>query len=60
MDGQLGRNGIYETPLYKACLNGNIHLVKYLVEHGADVNKENKNGETPLYISSKFRNKDRT
>ena len=29
-----------------------------LVEHGADVNKENRNGETPLFMACVRRNKD--
>jgi len=27
------------------------NIIKYLIEHGADVNKENKNGNTPLIIA---------
>jgi len=38
-----------ETVLFKACLFGNVTLVRYLVEAGAEVNKENKVGETPLF-----------
>jgi len=38
-----------ETLLFKACLNGHEEIVKYLVKHGANVNKENKSGETPLF-----------
>jgi len=30
------------TPLFKACKNGNEVVVKYLIELGADINKENK------------------
>ena len=37
------------TPLFYACLNGNEAVVKYLVEHGADVNKINKWDITPLH-----------
>jgi len=28
---------------------GNLELVKYLVEMGAEINKENYNGRTPLF-----------
>jgi len=27
------------------------NIIKYLIKHGADVNKENKNEETPLYCA---------
>eukprot|EP00833_Pecoramyces_ruminatium_P001633 jgi/Orpsp1_1/1175665/evm.model.c7180000054754.1 len=33
---------------------GNENLVKYLVEHGADINKENKDGKTPLFDAFKY------
>jgi len=36
-------------PIFNACLSGNIHLVKYLVENGADINKEANNGTTLLF-----------
>ena len=39
------------TPLYIACKNGNINVVKYLVENGADINKKNKDKWTPLFIA---------
>ena len=35
--------------LFNACKNGKKDIVKYLVKHGADINKENKEGETPLF-----------
>ena len=35
--------------LFSACKSGNADLVKYLVEHGANVN--NENGKTPLVIA---------
>jgi len=31
----------FETPLFNACSNGNISLVKILIENGANVNKQN-------------------
>jgi len=38
------------TPLFEACSNGNEAIVKYLVEHGANRNRLNSYGETPLFI----------
>jgi len=35
--------------LFSTCTNGNEEIIKYLVEHGADVNKENDYGVTPLF-----------
>ena len=32
-------------------------MIKYLIEHGADINKENNNGGTPLMFASKNENK---
>ena len=40
-----------ETPLIKACYNGNYKIVKLLLENGADVNRQNDCRETPLFIS---------
>ncbi len=37
------------TLLFNVCLNDNENLVKYLVDSGADVNKQNNNGITPLF-----------
>jgi len=48
------KNG--KTPLYKACENENEAIIKYLVEHGADINKEKKDGETPLFKACKSGN----
>ena len=39
-----------------ACRDGNENIVKCLVEHGADINKENRKKETPLLIAKKGRN----
>jgi len=35
-----------KIPLFEACRSGNEVMVKYLMEHGADVNKINKKGIT--------------
>ncbi|KAL6636217.1 ankyrin repeat-containing domain protein [Neocallimastix sp. 'constans'] len=37
--------------LINACKSGKIGLVKYLIEHGADINKEGINGETPFFYA---------
>jgi len=34
----------------------NIYIIKYLVEHGADIDKEDMNGITPLFNACKNRN----
>jgi len=39
------------TPLWMAALNGNKEIVEFLIEHGADANKEHKNGGTLLRIA---------
>ena len=39
-------------PLFVASQNGYIEIVKYLTEHGADVNKCRENGWTPLHAVS--------
>ncbi|KAK0639607.1 ankyrin repeat-containing domain protein, partial [Cercophora newfieldiana] len=36
------------TPLLFACLNGHLHIVRYLLERGVRVNIEDDNGSTPL------------
>ena len=36
-------------PLFEACGNGYEAIVKYLVDHGADVNQKNNDGKTPLF-----------
>ncbi|KAG4094566.1 hypothetical protein H8356DRAFT_1360433 [Neocallimastix lanati (nom. inval.)] len=37
---------------------GNKELAEYIVEHGADINKEKKNGETPLFNTCRSENKE--
>ena len=35
--------------LFEACTNGDLKEIRYLVEHGADVNAKNNFGQTPLH-----------
>ena len=44
-----GETGSGKYLFYECFKDNSILKVKYLVEHGADVNKENRNGETPLF-----------
>ena len=46
------------TPLFYVCEKGHIDIVKYLVEHGANINKEDKNDWTPLFWACKEGHKD--
>lgn len=39
---------VKETFLFRACESANLDIVKFLVEHGTDVNKDDGNGRTPL------------
>lgn len=39
------------TALHYAAINGDVELVKYLIKHGADVNKATGEGSTPLYLA---------
>jgi ankyrin repeat protein len=38
-----------KTVLHYACYNGNIEIVKLLIEAGADINAKDIYGNTPLY-----------
>lgn len=40
------------TPLRAACFDGHFEVIKFLVQHGADVELANKLGHTVLMISS--------
>jgi len=37
---------------FKASFQGNIEIVKYLIEKGSNINQGRTNGTTPLYIAS--------
>ncbi len=39
------------TALHYAVVNGDIELVRYLIKHGANVNKATGEGSTPLYLA---------
>jgi ankyrin repeat protein len=41
-----------ETPIYYAALNGDIQLVKYLLDHGGDPAMPNEKGCTPLHAAA--------
>ena len=44
------KNKTYFTPLFTACKNGHINIVKYLIEEGGvDIEEENGYGMTPLF-----------
>ncbi|KAF6200969.1 hypothetical protein GE061_005416, partial [Apolygus lucorum] len=38
--------------LQRACIDDNLDLVEFLVEHGADVNKGDNEGWTPLHATA--------
>jgi ankyrin repeat protein len=40
-----------QAPLYAACENGHLEIVKLLIIYGADVNKADKYGRTPLRVA---------
>ncbi len=44
--------------LHIACKNGNTEVVKLLLEHGANVNQQNENGQTPLRTACIYANSD--
>ena len=41
------------TPLHFASFNGDVEVVRFLVEHGTDATAQDKNGSTPLHFASK-------
>jgi len=42
------------TPLHLAAIRGNLHIVRLLVESGADKNAKDFDENTPLHHSSEF------
>ena len=47
------------TPLYRACFNGDLRMVKFFVEDcGANVDTLTEHGESPLIVSCKRNHKE--
>lgn len=46
-------NERYQTPLYLAAEYNQLMVVKYLVEHGADVSFADISGDTPLHAAAR-------
>ncbi|OUM60369.1 hypothetical protein PIROE2DRAFT_36401, partial [Piromyces sp. E2] len=40
-----------ETPLFHACSFENENIVRFLVEQGSDIHKQNRYGGTPLFYA---------
>lgn len=45
------------TPLHDAALRGNVTVIHLLLQNGADANRKNKRGETPLFIAEKLKHR---
>ena len=45
------KNATGWTALHYATVNGDIDLVKYLIKHGANINKATSEGSSPLYLA---------
>ena len=41
------------TPLHIASSQGHLSIVEYLINHGADVNKADNDGCTPIMVAKK-------
>lgn len=44
--------GILHTPLHVAVITKNETMIKYLLENGAEINRRNNNGDTPLHLAT--------
>jgi ankyrin repeat protein len=42
-------------PLHEASANGNVELVKLLIDNGADVNARSDDGKTPLDFAVEYK-----
>ena len=52
----MATSGVDPTPLLTATNNRHYKLAMFLIERGADVNRANKGGWTPLYLATDNRN----
>ncbi|XP_023211235.1 tonsoku-like protein [Centruroides sculpturatus] len=48
------RNDVGETPLHRACIEGNLKFVKHLIENGHIVNPRDNCGWIPLHEASNY------
>jgi len=42
-----------KVPIFNACIGRYVTIIKYLMEHGPNINKEDNDGKTPLIINDK-------
>jgi ankyrin repeat protein len=45
-------------PIHEGARSGHLHIVKLLVNHGADINERTNAGGTPLYIAKQENEED--
>ena len=50
------RDSYYNTNLHRSVLKNNAKFVEYFIKKNDDVNKKNKNGDTPLHLAFKIGN----
>jgi ankyrin repeat protein len=46
------------TPLHEAARHGQVHVARFLIDHGAEVDSASVEGATPLYYAGIFRGQD--
>ena len=47
------RNEVWESPLHKTAMYGSLEISKLLINEKADINAQDRSGQTPLHIVSK-------
>ena len=48
------KNECQSTPLHYACKSGDLQIVQYLIEKGANVEAQNSIGNGPLHLASGY------